>query len=115
MIKPTTPRTAPRALPKRTAPPEAAGSLRRDARLAGEEALGAELLVSRELLAHLGIFHDTIEQLGDIGTRQARKLTSDYAATASDVISGQALINPAGVLAAHLTRRAVSAAGWSSP
>lgn len=77
----------------------------REAHLAGEEALGAELLVSRELLAHVGIFYDTVEQITQLASRQARHLANDYAATAAAAVGGPGSGDPAVVFAAHVTRR----------
>ena len=81
------------------------GPLGRDAKLAGEEALGAELLAGRELLAQAGIVFDTLEQMAGLANRQARHLAHDYLTTVSDLARGRGLAEPAAVVTDHFTRR----------
>lgn len=82
-----------------------AGNLERDRHLAGEEAVGAELLATRDLVAHLGIALDTATGLADVYARQLRHLFEDYATTWSSLSGGQSPAQPLSVLNDHLTRR----------
>jgi hypothetical protein len=81
------------------------GETRLARRLAGEEAVGAELLATRDLVAHLGIAWDTAEQLGDIYVRQLRLLMDDYRTTAAALLSSEGLAPLPQVVNAHLDRR----------
>jgi hypothetical protein len=82
-----------------------ADNLERDRHLAGEEAVGAELLATRDLVANLGIALDTATGLADVYARQMRHLFEDYAATWSSLSGGQSPAQPLTVLSEHLTRR----------
>ena len=84
---------------------ELAESYGAQSRLAGEEAVGAEILVSRDLVAHLGILWDTMEQLGDIAGRQARYFTDDYRATLGKLLGGSGADNRGAALARLLENR----------
>ena len=79
-------------------------SLGADSRLAREEAVGAEILATRDLMTHLGIVWDTVEQLGDLAGRQARLFVEDYLTTMSILLDGTAREQGA-VLGAHVERR----------
>lgn len=84
---------------------ELAHSLEGESRLAGEEAVGAELLATRDLVAHLGIAWDTAEQLGDIYVRQLRLLADDFRTTAAQLLPGEQRPPLRQVISAHLDRR----------
>lgn len=66
----------------------------RGERIAGEEAVGAELLATRDLIAHVGIAWDTAEQMGDLAARQARYLLDDYL-TCAAAMAGRSDGDPA--------------------
>lgn len=82
---------------------ELADTLQQESRLAREESVGAEILATRDLVAHFGILWDTVDQLGNLAGRQARHFALDYAATLSE------LTRPAGgagtAVGNHLDRR----------
>jgi len=84
---------------------ELAESFERDRRLAGEEAVGAELLATRDLVAHFGIAMDTATGLADVYFRQVRLAMEDYAATWSSLTATTAAAQPCDVLAEHVSRR----------
>jgi hypothetical protein len=84
---------------------ELAQSLEDESQLAGEEAVGAELLMTRDLVAHLGIAWDTAEQLGDIYVRQLRLLADDYRITAVALLPGERRAPLRQVVSAHVDRR----------
>lgn len=84
---------------------ELSGSMQAETRLAGEEAVGAELLASRELVAQLGIIWDTVEQLGDLYARQLRYWVDDHADTLSAVVSGSSARTAPAIIGAHVERR----------
>jgi len=84
---------------------ELADSFERDRRLAGEEAVGAELLATRDLVAHLGIALDTATGLADVQARQLRLLLEDYAATWSSLQGNGGAPEPFSVLNDHVSRR----------
>jgi len=79
------------------------GELGRNSRLAGEEALGAELLAARDLVAHFGIAWETAEQLGGVWRDQTRLCFEDYRRTVSRLASGTRA-GP-GVMGEHIERR----------
>lgn len=81
------------------------GKVRTESRLAGEEAMGAELLATRDLVAHLGIAWETAEQLGDIASRQAQHFAEDHLKTLSQWLDGTAVRDPGTALGRHLERR----------
>jgi hypothetical protein len=82
-----------------------ADTIERDRRLAGEEAVGAELLATRDLVAHLGIAWETLEGLGDLYARQARLLAGDYADTWKALTREGVSRSVHEVIGAHLERR----------
>ena len=82
-----------------------AGSLEHDRRLAGEEVVGAELLATRDLVAHLGIAWETLEGFGTLYARQARLLADDYADTWKALTREGGAGNVPEVIGAHLQRR----------
>ena len=55
-----------------------AENLNRDLRLVGEEAVGAEILVAKEMIENIGIFLVTLERLDDILLKQVRWFFEDY-------------------------------------
>jgi hypothetical protein len=81
------------------------GSFDAEARLAGEEVVGAELLATRDLVAHLSILWETAEQMGDLYARQFRYWVDDNAETLSALVSGAVLRDGGTVLGNHLERR----------
>jgi hypothetical protein len=80
-------------------------SLRADSRLVGEEAVGAELLASRNVVAQLSGLWDTAEQLGDLYVQQLRYWLEDHAETLSEAVRGTPARGGAGLLGRHLERR----------
>jgi len=84
---------------------ELADTFEHDRHLAGEEAVGAELLATRDLVAHLGIALDTATGLADVYARQVRHLFEDCAATWSSLSGGQGSPQPLSALNDHLSRR----------
>lgn len=83
-----------------------AGNARGRARLAGEEAVGAELLAGRDLVAHLGMVWSTLERFQDLSLRQARLLLEDHRATWESLLSGPRPGDLGGVMSDHFGRRA---------
>lgn len=81
-----------------------AENLEDDTRLAREEAVGAELLYTRDLIANLGIFWDTAEQLGDLCIRQVRQFAEDNMDTLSALLESHPGEVP-NVVGRHLERR----------
>lgn len=82
-----------------------ADTLEQDRRLAAEEAVGAELLATRDVVAHLGIAWDTLEGLGALYARQARLLADDYADTWKALTREGGPGRAPEVIGAHLERR----------
>ena len=57
---------------------KAAENLTKDLRLAGEAAVGAEILVAKEMIENIGIFLVTLERLDDTRVQQVRWFFEDY-------------------------------------
>jgi hypothetical protein len=55
-----------------------AENLNKDLRLVGEEAVGAEILVAKEMIENIGIFLSTLERLDDTLVKQVRWFFEDY-------------------------------------
>lgn len=55
-----------------------AENLNKDLRLVGEEAVGAEILLAKEMIENIGIFLVTLERLDDILLKQVRWFFEDY-------------------------------------
>jgi len=55
-----------------------AENLNKDLRLVAEEAVGAEILVAKEMIENIGIFLVTLERLDDIFVKQVRWLFEDF-------------------------------------
>lgn len=85
---------------------ELAETLGAESRLAGEEAVGAELLAGRELVAGLGIVWETAQQLGDVQVRQLELWLDDQLATLTHLPQQTLEGRGADVLRQHLRRRA---------
>lgn len=79
--------------------------LDRGSSLAREEAVGAELLASRELIAQFGLAWETATELGDLYVRQVRYLVEDNVATLGKLADGSAQGRLADVVADHVERR----------
>ncbi|MFU8816651.1 MAG: hypothetical protein ACNA7W_14980 [Pseudomonadales bacterium] len=86
---------------------ELSGSMQAETRLAGEEAMGAELLASRELVAQLGILWDTAERFGDLYARQLRYCVADHASTWSALLGGAARGDAPAIIGEHVERRVI--------
>ncbi len=82
-----------------------ARSLERRTSLAREEAVGAELLASRELIAQFGLAWETAAELGDLYVRQLRYLIEDNVATLGKLVDGSAQGRLAEVVGEHCERR----------
>ena len=57
---------------------EVAENLNKDLRLVSEEAVGAEILVAKEMIENIGIFLGTLERLDDTLVQQVRWFFEDY-------------------------------------
>lgn len=55
-----------------------ARNLNKNLRLVGEEVVGAEILVAKEMIENIGIFLVTLERLDDILLKQVRWFFEDY-------------------------------------
>ncbi len=55
-----------------------AENLNKDLRLVGEETVGAEILVAKEMIENIGIFLATLERLDDTLVKQVRWFFEDY-------------------------------------
>jgi hypothetical protein len=80
-------------------------SLKAESRLAREEAIGAELLASRDLVGQLGSVWEAAEQLGDLYVQQVRYWVEDHAATLSAAVAGGSADNARCLLGQHIERR----------
>lgn len=76
-----------------------------DSRLVGEEVVGAEILLTKELTEKIGILWETAERASAIGTEQIRHLVEDYLATAREFSETPGLHNFFDLTANHLARR----------
>ena len=57
---------------------QATENLNKDLRLVSEEAVGAEILVAKEMIENIGIFLGTLERLDDTLVKQVRWFFEDY-------------------------------------
>jgi hypothetical protein len=80
-------------------------SLKAESRLAREEAIGAELLASRDLVGQLGNLLEAAEQLGDLYVQQLRYWVDDHAATLSALVAGGSADSGRCVIGQHFERR----------
>jgi hypothetical protein len=76
-----------------------------DSRLVGEEVVGAEILLTKELTEKIGIVWETAERAGAIGTEQIRHFIEDYLATAREFSETPGLHNFLDLTLNHLGRR----------
>jgi hypothetical protein len=76
-----------------------------ESRLVRDEAMGAELLLTRELIEQFGIVFETADQLNDLFVRQAGYALRDYADTLRHAASEPGLHNCRDVAMGHLQRR----------
>lgn len=84
---------------------ELATDLARGSRLVGEEAVGAELLAGRELVAQAGIFWSLAESLQRLALGQTELLVRDHLHTLGELFDPSLRGRPAAILGAHLERR----------
>jgi len=77
----------------------------REGRLVRDEAMGAELLLTRELIEQFGILFETFDQLNDIAVRQVHYLFSDCVATLRHAAREPGLHNCRDITIDHWQRR----------
>jgi hypothetical protein len=82
-----------------------AESLEEESQLARDEAVAAEILATRDLVAHLGILWETVERLDDLARRQAGYFAQDYLSALSGWLDCSPDNNRAAVLGTCLDRR----------
>lgn len=91
-----------------------ATDLARGTRLVREEAVGAELLAGRELVAQAGILWSLAESMHRLAVSQAELLVRDHWRTASELLDPRRRGATATVLSDHFERRfRHSARGWA--
>lgn len=76
-----------------------------EGRLVRDEAMGAELLLTRELIEQFGILFETFDQLNDIAVRQAGYLLTDCVATLRHAAGEPGLHNCRDIAIDHWQRR----------
>lgn len=76
-----------------------------DSKLVGEEVVGAEILLTKELTETIGILWDSAERAGAIGAQQVRHCVEDYLATAREFSETPGLHNFLDLTTNHLARR----------
>ncbi len=76
-----------------------------DSRLVGEEVVGAEILLTKELTETIGIVWETAERASAIGAEQIRHLVEDHLATAREFSETPGLHNFLDLTVNHLSRR----------
>lgn len=77
----------------------------KESRLARDEAVGAELLLSRELIEQFGILFETADRLNDLALRQAGHALRDWTATIRHAAAEPGLHNCRDLAFDHLRRR----------
>jgi len=82
-----------------------ADDLGHDSRMMRDEAVGAEILASKEITEKIGILWEVAERLNAIGTEQARQLWDDYATTWNELTSTTAQHNYSDLVMNHWLRR----------
>jgi len=82
-----------------------ADDLGQDSRMMRDEAVGAEILVSKEITEKIGILWEVAERLNAIGTEQARQLWDDYATTWNELTSATPQHNYSDLVMNHWLRR----------
>jgi len=85
-----------------------------ESRLVRDEAMGAELLLSREIVEQFGILFESADRLNDLFLRQAGHLFRDFAATARHAAAEPGLHNCRDVAIDHWQRRIAHIAEGSS-
>jgi hypothetical protein len=76
-----------------------------EGRLVRDEAMGAELLLTRELIEQFGILFETFDRLNDLAVRQAGYLLSDCLATLRHAAGERGLRNCRDIAIDHWQRR----------
>ena len=81
---------------------QATENLNKDLRLVSEEAVGAEILVAKEMIENIGIFLGTLERLDDTLVKQVRWFFEDYKSAYKCLVQTR---NFSEVVADHCQRR----------
>jgi len=76
-----------------------------ESRLVRDEAMGAELLLARELIEQFGVLFETADRLNDLFVRQTGHLLRDYAATLKHAAAEPGLHNCQDLVVTHWQRR----------
>jgi hypothetical protein len=76
-----------------------------ESRLVRDEAMGAELLLTREVIEQIGIWFETADRLNDLAVRQAGHLFRDCVATLQHAASEPGLHNVRDIVLGHCQRR----------
>jgi hypothetical protein len=76
-----------------------------ESRLVRDEAMGAELLLTREFIEQIGICLETADRLNDLAIRQTGHLIRDYVATLRHVATEPGLHNVREIVLSHWQRR----------
>ena len=86
-------------------PGDSARTWSEESRLLRDEAMGAELLLTRELVEQWGILFETVDGLNDLLVRQAGHFIEDHLATLRATVSNPGPPNCSDILTAHWRRR----------
>lgn len=83
----------------------AARTWSRESRQVRDEAMGAELLATREIVEQFGILFESVDRLNDLAVRQTGHLVRDYAATLRQAVTEPGLHNCRDLVLGHWQRR----------